>query len=66
MEAFDLRIDRGGLDLLIILITYQFPIQPTRTGVSRLGLPGHHDRTSTGMGRLSPYRVSVWFYQLRT
>ena len=56
MEA----VDSGhALDLLIILITYLFPFHPTRSGVSRPGLPGHHERTSTGMGRLSPYRVSV-------
>ena len=52
-----------GLDLLIILITYLFPFQPTRIGVSRPGLPGHHDRTSTGMGRLAPAASVVRFYQ---
>ena len=59
MEAFDLG---HGLDLSVILITYLFPFQLTRTGMGRLGLPGHHERTSTGMGRLSPCRVGVWFY----
>ena len=59
MEAFD---PGHGLDLLIILITYLFPFQPTRIGVSRPGLPGHHDRTSTGMGRLAPAASVVRFY----
>ena len=48
-----------ALDLLIILITYLFPFHPTRSGVSRPGLPGHHEQTITGMGRLGFCRVSV-------